>query len=98
MDVTDEPAPGRVQRITLHHGFLAPTYSRVTSAAPPTSRPAAWSGATWPCAWTVTHRGTPVCDLRQQRQTPVTLAEAKRIIAERWTVPEEIRNGGVVAR
>jgi hypothetical protein len=98
VDVTDEPGPGRVQRITLHHGFLAPTYSTVTSAAPPTSRPAAWSGGHLAVRLDRHAPRHPVCDLRQQRQTPVTLAEAKRILAERWTVPEEIRNGGVVAR
>jgi transposase len=41
-------------------------------------------------AWTVLNRGTPyvICD---NDGNPVTPAEAKRIIAERWTVPEEIR-------
>jgi transposase len=41
-------------------------------------------------AWTVLNRGTPyvICD---NNGNPVTAAEAKRIIAERWTVPEEIR-------
>jgi len=41
-------------------------------------------------AWAVLHRGTPyvICD---NNGNPVTPAEAKKIIAERWTVPEEIR-------
>jgi len=41
-------------------------------------------------AWAVLHRGTPyvICD---NHGNPVTPAEAKQIIAERWTVPEEIR-------
>jgi hypothetical protein len=41
-------------------------------------------------AWTVLNRGAPyvVCD---NYGNPVTPAEAKRIVAERWTVPEEIR-------
>jgi hypothetical protein len=41
-------------------------------------------------AWAVLHRGTPhvVCD---NNGNPVTAQEAKRIIAERWTVPEEVR-------
>ena len=41
-------------------------------------------------AWTVLNRGTPyvICD---NHGNPVTPAEAKRIIAERWTVPEEVR-------
>jgi hypothetical protein len=41
-------------------------------------------------AWTVMDRGTPyvVCDTDG---TPVTPAKAKAIIAERWTVPEEVR-------
>jgi transposase len=41
-------------------------------------------------AWTVLHRGTPyvICD---NNGTPVTAAEAKQIIAERWTVPEDVR-------
>jgi transposase len=41
-------------------------------------------------AWTVLNRGAPyvICD---NNGNPVTPAEAKRIIAERWTVPEEIR-------
>jgi transposase len=40
--------------------------------------------------WAVMHRGMPyvVCDTDG---TPVTPAEAKTIIAERWTVPAEIR-------
>jgi hypothetical protein len=38
----------------------------------------------------VLNRGTPyvICDTNGN---PVTPAEAKKIIAERWTVPEEIR-------
>src|SRR5215472_488054 len=38
----------------------------------------------------VLHRGTPyvICD---NNGNPITPAEAKQIIAERWTVPEEIR-------
>ena len=41
-------------------------------------------------AWTVLNRGTPyvICD---NHGDPVTPADAKRIIAERWTVPEEVR-------
>ena len=41
-------------------------------------------------AWAVMDRGTPyvVCDTDG---TPVTPAQAKQIIAERWTVPEEVR-------
>jgi transposase len=41
-------------------------------------------------AWTVLHRGTPyvICD---NNGTPVTAAEAKQIIAEKWTVPEDVR-------
>ena len=41
-------------------------------------------------AWTVMHRGMPyaICD---NNGNPVTAAEAKRIIADRWTVPEEVR-------
>jgi transposase len=41
-------------------------------------------------AWAVLNRGTPyvICD---NNGNPVTPAEAKKIIAERWTVPEEIR-------
>jgi transposase len=41
-------------------------------------------------AWTVLNRGTPyvTCD---NNGNPVTAAEAKRNIAERWTVPEEVR-------
>jgi transposase len=41
-------------------------------------------------AWTVLHRGTPyvICD---NNGTPVTAAQAKQIIAERWTVPEDVR-------
>ena len=41
-------------------------------------------------AWAALSRGTPyvICD---NNGNPVTPAEAKKIIAERWTVPEEIR-------
>jgi len=41
-------------------------------------------------AWTVMHRGTPyvICDTHGR---PVTAAAAKAIIAERWTVPAEVR-------
>ena len=41
-------------------------------------------------AWTVMRRGTPyvICDTDGQ---PVTPEQAKAIIAERWTVPPEIR-------
>ena len=41
-------------------------------------------------AWTVMNRGTPyvICD---NNGNPVTPAEARQIIAERWTVPEDVR-------
>ncbi len=41
-------------------------------------------------AWTVLNRALPyvVCDTDN---TPVTPAQAKQIIAEHWTVPEEVR-------
>jgi hypothetical protein len=41
-------------------------------------------------AWAVLNRGTPyvICD---NNGNPATPAEAKKIIAEHWTVPEEIR-------
>jgi transposase len=41
-------------------------------------------------AWTVMDRGTPyvVCDTDG---TPVTVQQAKAIIAQHWTVPEEVR-------
>jgi transposase len=41
-------------------------------------------------AWTVMDRGTPyvICDIDG---TPVTPAQAKAIIAQRWTVPEQVR-------
>ena len=41
-------------------------------------------------AWATLHRGTPyvICD---NNGNPVTPAEAKKIIAERWTVTEEVR-------
>jgi transposase len=40
--------------------------------------------------WTVMHRGMPyvICDTDG---TPVTPDEAKKIIAEQWTVPDEVR-------
>ncbi len=41
-------------------------------------------------AWAVLHRGTPyvICD---NNGSPVTAAEAKKIIAEKWTVSEDVR-------
>jgi transposase len=41
-------------------------------------------------AWVVMDRGTPyvICDTDG---TPVTPTQAKQVIAERWTVPEEVR-------
>ena len=41
-------------------------------------------------AWTVLNRGTPyvICD---NNGNPVTPEEAKTIIAEKWTVPEDVR-------
>jgi transposase len=41
-------------------------------------------------AWTVLNRGTPyvICD---NDSNPVSAQDAKHIIAERWTVPEEVR-------
>ena len=41
-------------------------------------------------AWTVLNRGTPyvICD---NNGNPVTPGEAKQIITERWTVPEDVR-------
>ena len=41
-------------------------------------------------AWTVMNRGTPyvLCDTDG---TPVTPAKAKAIIADHWTVPEQVR-------
>jgi hypothetical protein len=41
-------------------------------------------------AWAVLNRGTPyvICDTNGN---PVTPAQAKKIIAERWTVPEDVR-------
>jgi transposase len=41
-------------------------------------------------AWAVLNRGTPyvICD---NNGNPVTTAEAKKIIAEKWTVPEDVR-------
>jgi hypothetical protein len=41
-------------------------------------------------AWAVMNRGTPyvICG---NNGTPVTAAEARQIIAEKWTVPEEVR-------
>jgi hypothetical protein len=48
-------------------------------------------------AWAVLHRGTPhvICD---NNGNPVTLTEAKKIIAGRWTVPEQVREDGAAAR
>ncbi len=42
------------------------------------------------CAWAVMHRGTPyvICD---NDGNPVTPEQAKKIIAEKWTVPEDVR-------
>jgi transposase len=41
-------------------------------------------------AWAVMHRGTPyvICD---NDGNPVTPEQAKKIIAEKWTVPEDVR-------
>lgn len=41
-------------------------------------------------AWTVLNRGTPyvICD---NNGNPVTAEEARKIIAEKWTVPEDVR-------
>ena len=41
-------------------------------------------------AWTVLNRGTPyvICD---NNGTPVTAQQARQIIAEKWTVSEEVR-------
>ena len=41
-------------------------------------------------AWTVMNRATPyvICN---NNSSPVTAAEARQIIAEKWTVPEEVR-------
>jgi hypothetical protein len=41
-------------------------------------------------AWTVLHRGTPyvICD---NNGNPVTAGQARQIIAEKWTVPEDVR-------
>jgi transposase len=41
-------------------------------------------------SWTVMHRAEPY-QLRDTDGRPVTAAEAKAIIAERWTVPTEVR-------
>ena len=41
-------------------------------------------------AWAVLHRGTPMRSATTTA-TPSPPAEAKKIIAERWTVPEDIR-------
>jgi hypothetical protein len=40
--------------------------------------------------WTVMHRGTPYL-IRDTDGTPVTPQQAKQIIAEQWTVTEDIR-------
>jgi hypothetical protein len=41
-------------------------------------------------AWAVLNRGTPyvICD---NNGTPVTPEQAKQIIADKWTVPDEVR-------
>lgn len=41
-------------------------------------------------AWTVLHRGTPylICD---NNSNPVTAEQAKKIIADKRTVPEDVR-------
>ena len=41
-------------------------------------------------AWAVLNRGTPyvICD---NNGNPVTPGEAKKIIADKWTVPEDVR-------
>ena len=41
-------------------------------------------------AWTVLNRGTPYV-IRDYNGNPVTPAEAKKIIADNWTVPEDVR-------
>ena len=41
-------------------------------------------------AWTVLNRGTPYV-ISDNNGTPITAAEAKKIIAEKWTVPEDVR-------
>jgi hypothetical protein len=41
-------------------------------------------------AWTVLNRGTPYVTCGNN-SGPVTTAEAKEIIAEKWTVPEDVR-------
>ena len=48
-------------------------------------------------AWTVLNRGTPsvICD---NNGNPVTPAEAKKIVADKWTVPEDIANAAAAAR
>jgi hypothetical protein len=48
-------------------------------------------------AWAVLNRGTPyvICDNHGNSVTP---AEAKKIIAERWTVPKKYANEGAAAR
>ncbi len=40
--------------------------------------------------WLVMNRGTPYV-IRGNNGTPVTTEQAKQIIAEKWTVPEEVR-------
>ena len=41
-------------------------------------------------AWTALHRGTPyvICD---NNGNPVTAGQARQIIADKWTVPEDVR-------
>src|SRR5262245_29197531 len=65
------------------------TTPRWPNAAPITSRPAASSPGTSPNGPGPSCAAAPcMCD---NNGNPVTPAEAKQIIAERWTVPEEIR-------
>ena len=41
-------------------------------------------------AWTVLHRGTPYAIFDNNGQ-PVTSQQARQIIADKWTVPEDVR-------
>jgi len=41
-------------------------------------------------AWTVMHRGTPYV-IRDNNGNPATTEEARQIIADNWTVPEDVR-------
>ena len=68
----------------------ASTGPRWSSAAKTTSGRSVVAAHLAERAWTVMDRGTPyvICDTDA---TPVTPAQAKQIIAERWTVPEEVR-------